>query len=114
MGEILRDGRWDEVRMSADRGNVAVSLTHGKDEPVQRFATTLTADRNCTVQNLDSQGVSPRKTAAFRIVRLAGGAFNLVVQDSTPTLIKNVPAASWLDIMIDDAGVWRATAFGAL
>lgn len=114
MGELRRDGAWDEYRISVDRGNVAISIIHGRDEPVQLFATTLTADRTCTIQNLDFQGLAPRKNAFFHIVRPAGGAFNVIVQDSTPTLIKNVPAASWLQVIMDQTGVWRETAFGAL
>jgi len=112
--EILKDGRADEIRMGADRGDVAVSLVHGRDEPVQRFSTTLTAGRNCTIQNLDHLGQTPRRTASFRIVRPAGGAFNLTVQDSTPTLIKALAAGQWCDVMVNDAGVWTLAAFGSL
>lgn len=112
--ELLRDGRADEVRMSADRGDVAVSLVHGRDEQVQRFGTVLTAGRNCTIQNLDYAGLTPRRNALFRIVRPAGGAFNLTVQDSTPTLIKALAAGQWCDVMVTDAGAWILAAFGAL
>jgi len=112
--ELLKDGRADELRMSADRGDQNVSLVHGRDEPVQRFSTTLTSGRTCTIQNLDHRGETPRRSASFRIVRPAGGGVNLTVQDSTPTLIKALAAGQWCDVMVNDAGVWILAAFGSL
>ena len=76
--ELHKDGRADELRMSADRGDVNVTLIHGRDESVQRFSTTLTSGRTCTIQNTDVLGQTPRRTASFRIVRPAGTAYEAV------------------------------------
>lgn len=105
---------WMEGRKgcSADRGDAAVSVTHGLDFETQRFDSVLTADRNFTVPN--AAALSNTTGAKFRVVRTGGGAFNVVVRDSTPTVIKNVATGQWVDIEFNDGSGWKAVAFGSL
>lgn len=100
-------------RMSANRGDTSVSITYGVDEPVQRFGTTLTADRTVTITNTGINGIAVKNGSTFRIVRNAGGAFNLTVQDSTPTTIKVLTSGQWVDVIHNGSG-WQIAAFGSL
>lgn len=90
--------------VSADNGDAAATLTTASD-PVQLWNTTLTADRAVT---LPSTGVL--EGMRIRIVRPAGGAFNLNVGTGP---LKALPATSWCDVEYTGAA-WILTAYGAL
>jgi hypothetical protein len=110
-----RDGTWVEIArhggpstiptVSADRGNTSQTLTVGTDAPVQRWATTLSADR---VVTLSSTGAVNGDT--FRVVRTGLGAFTLDVGG-----LKTIPSATaaFVDVTFDGAA-WRLTGYGAL
>lgn len=94
-----------QASISGDRGDNDVSpLAH--QATVQRFATTLTANRTVT---LPSSGVQAGQT--FKIVRTGLGAFTLNVGPG----IKTIPAstAASVDVMYDGTA-WRLTAYGTL
>jgi parallel beta-helix repeat protein len=98
-------------QVSADRGDAPQSLARG-DAEIQRWDTTLTADRICTLPGLS--GTTSYAGMHYRIRRLAG-AFNLIVKDTGGTVIKSVPANSWVDVTVNDANnAWLETGFGAL
>jgi hypothetical protein len=89
--------------VSADRGDASVTLNAGSDVPVQRFATTLTANRTVT---LGSGG----NGSTFRVVRTGLGAFTLDVGG-----LKTIPnsTAAFVDVH-HDGSAWRLTAYGTL
>lgn len=92
-----------------NRGDNDVTLTSGEFQ-VQRFATTLTANRTVTLPSANlSNGL------AFRIVRTGLGAFTLTVQTATPTTLKVMPSgtAAFVDVICDGTN-WFLTAYGAL
>lgn len=92
--------------VSADRGNGDATLIVGRDYPVQIFATTLTADRAITL----STGGGAANGATWRIVRSAGGAFNLNV--GTGPLIA-LAASEWCEVAFNGTA-WVLTASGSL
>lgn len=91
--------------MSADRGDASVTLQVGVDVPVQRFATTLTANRVVTLSADDVYN-----GARFRIVRTGLGAFTLDVGG-----LKTIPSgtAAFVQVM-HDGTAWRLTGYGTL
>lgn len=93
------------ARVSADRGDVSVTLTAGVDATTQRFATTLTAAR--TVALSTSGAINGDK---FRVVRTGLGSFSLDVGG-----LKSIPSstAGWVDVEFDGTA-WRLTGYGAL
>lgn len=98
--------------ISADRGDAAATLIRGSAE-TQRWATALTADRDCTLPVIGAGTSNPGMT--YRIIRSGGGAFNLNIRTSAGTLVKAVPAASWATVVISaDNTAWIVAAYGAL
>lgn len=89
--------------LSTDRGDANVTLVAGTDDPVQRFATTLTANRTVTLG-------AGYNGAAFRVVRTGLGAFTLDVGG-----LKTIPSATaaFVDVA-HDGTAWRLTGYGAL
>lgn len=81
--------------ISDDRGDATVTLVVGKDAPVQRFATTLTANRSISLS-----GTNAQRGDTFRIVRTGLGAFTLAVG-----ALKTIPS--------DTAAVVEATYSGS-
>lgn len=93
-----------QQKASADRGDASVTLT-AASEPVQRFATTLTANRTVT---LPTSGVYNGLT--FRVVRTGQGSGTLAVGG-----LKTIPAdtAAFVEVM-HDGTAWRLVGYGAL
>ncbi len=91
--------------VSADRGDTGQTLTVGTDAPVQRWATTLTANRTVTCS---TTGAANGDT--FRVVRTGLGAFTLDVCG-----LKTIASgtAAFVDVAYDGAS-WRLTGYGAL
>jgi hypothetical protein len=89
--------------VSADRGDTDVTLTAGRDAPIQRFATTLTGNRVVTLSG-GSMGQQ------FRIVRTGLGSFTLDVGG-----LKTIASATaaFVDVT-HDGTAWRLTGYGAL
>ncbi len=101
--------RQQEVLTSfgSDRGDGNVTLFAGVDSGLQRFATTLTANRTVT---LSTTGAF--LGAAFRIVRTGLGLFTLDIGG-----LKTIPSntAAFVDVAWDPAGpAWRLTGYGTL
>jgi len=94
--------------VSADRGNVGVTVTWQQDASTQIFNTALTADRAVTLSTTNAQA-----GARFRIVRGAGatGAFNLNV--GTGPLKALAAAGQWCDVEYSGTA-WVLTASGSL
>jgi hypothetical protein len=91
--------------VSPDRGDANVTLVLGVDEPVQRFATTLTANRTVTLS-----GTGAFNGGAFRIVRTGLGAFTLDVGG-----LKTIPSATAAFVEVGfDGSAWRLLGYGAL
>lgn len=113
---MSRSGFWPEKRLEqqeqmtisgADRGDASVTLTPGIDAAVQRFATTLTANRAITLST-----VGAWDGAMFTIVRTGLGLFTLDV-GGLKTLPSNT--AAWCDVAFDFNGrVWRLVRYGTL
>jgi hypothetical protein len=92
--------------VSNDRLDTGQTLTVGADAPVQRWATTLTANR--TVK-LSTTGAANGDT--FRVVRSAGdsgGTWNLSVEG-----LKDLSANTWCEVAYDGTA-WRLTGYGTL
>ena len=91
--------------ISADRGDANVTLDATVDATVQRFATTLTANRTVT---LPSSGVYNGMT--FRIVRTGLGAFTLDVGG-----LKTIPSATaaFVDVVYTGSA-WVLSGYGTL
>jgi hypothetical protein len=90
--------------VSGDRGDADQTLTVG-DHPVQRWATTLTANRTIT---LSATGAINGST--FRIVRTGLGAFTLDVGG-----LKTIPSATAAFVDVAHNGsTWVLTGYGAL
>jgi hypothetical protein len=91
-------------RVSADRGDASVTLTM-TDAFIQRFATTLTANRTVT---LPTTGVY--NGATFRVVRTGLGAFTLNVGG-----LKTIPSSTAAFVEVThDGTAWRLTGYGVL
>lgn len=89
--------------ISADRGNVSVTLQPGVDAFVQRFATTLTANRTVTLP-------TSHRDAQFTIIRTAGGAFTL---DIGPGLISLTEDGGWARV-VHNGTAWQLAENSAL
>jgi hypothetical protein len=92
---------------SADRGDTNQTLTAGTDAKVQRWATTLTANRTVT---LSTTGAADGDS--FRVVRTGLGAFTLAVG-----ALKTIPSATaaFVDVMYSSAvSAWVLTGYGTL
>lgn len=91
-------------QVSANRGDTSPTLTM-LDAEIQRFATTLTANRTVT---LPATGGYNGKS--FRIVRTGLGAFTLDVGG-----LKTIPSATaaWVDVA-HDGSAWVLTGYGTL
>ena len=89
--------------ISADRGDNSVTINAGADEEIQRFDTTLTANRTVSLG-------TGFKGAQFRIVRTGLGAFTLDVGG-----LKTIASATaaFVDVA-HDGSAWVLTGFGAL
>jgi len=93
----------ESSNVSADRGDANVTLVAGVDEPTQRFATTLTANRTVTLG-------AGYKGAWFRVARTGLGAFTLDVGG-----LKTIPNSTAAFVDVDhDGTAWRLTAYGTL
>lgn len=97
-----------DLRVSADVGNAAKTLTVLSDETTQRWNTALTADRAVTLSTTGAY-----RGAKWRIVREASatGAFNLNV--GTGPLKALGSAGTWCEVEYDGSA-WRLTASGSL
>ena len=91
--------------ISADRGDANVTLAIGLDATIQRFATTLTANRTVT---LPTSGMI--RGDRFRIVRTGLGAFTLAVG-----ALKTIPSATaaFVEVMYDGTN-WVLIGYGTL
>lgn len=93
--------------VSADRGDMSVTLEVETDAPVQRFATALTGDATVF---LDTAGAQDGD--AFRVIRTGLGAHTLNVGG-----LKTIPnsTAAFVDVVYDGpGGAWRLAAYGTL
>lgn len=90
---------------SADRGDTSQTLTAGTDEMVQRWATTLTANRTVTLSTTNAVNGD-----SFRVVRTGLGAFTLDVGG-----LKTIAAgtAAFVDVAYNGSA-WVLTGYGAL
>lgn len=90
---------------SVDRGDASVTLTWGTDAQLQRFLTTLTADRIITLS------VTGAITGAwFRILRIGLGAFTLDVGG-----LKTIPSLTSAQIdVVYDGSAWILAGSGVL
>lgn len=93
------------VGVSPDRGDANVTLTVGTDHEVQRFATTLTANRTVTLPTTGGYN-----SARFHIVRTGLGNFTLAV-GTLKTLAS--ATAAWAEVM-HDGTAWRLIGQGTL
>lgn len=95
----------DYRSVSGNRGDASVTLQVGVDAEVQRFETTLTANRTVTLSNTGAT-----KGDRFRIVRKGLGAFTLDVGG-----LKTIPssAAAFVDVVYHGGG-WMYDAYGTL
>lgn len=93
--------------VSVDRGDANATLTLGSDEEVQRYDTTLTANRTVTLATTAAAIV---QAGRFRVVRTGLGAFTLDVGG-----LKSIPAstAAWVEV-IYSAGAWKLAGYGTL
>jgi hypothetical protein len=95
---------WDRGA-SDDRGDAGRTLVANTDYAVQRFATTLTANRTVT---LSTTGAG--RGCRFRVVRTGLGAFTLDVGG-----LKTIPSATAAFVDVEHDGTsWRLAAYGAL
>lgn len=95
------------VNVSTNRGDASVTLRAGVDEEIQRFTSTLTANRTVT---LDTVGAW--EAAHFRIVRTGLGSFTLNCGG-----LKTIPSATaaWVDVHYSAAAAgWVLTGYGTL
>lgn len=99
----INEGGYQAMKqISADRGDASVTLTFPTDEEVQRFATTLTANRAVT---LTTTNCLPGAT--FWVVRTGLGAFTLNVGG-----LKTIPASTAATVVVTFDGVaWRFAAY---
>jgi hypothetical protein len=97
--------RTPSVIVSADKGDAAATLVNGVDARVQSWITTLTADRAVSLSSTNA-----RNGAWFRIVRSAGGAFNLNVGAGP---LKALAAGEWCEVR-HNGSAWVLTAYGTL
>lgn len=95
--------------MSSDNGDASANLTVGSSLRTQRWATTLTADRDAALQ-----GGGVYTGARFRIERLeaATGNFALQVLTGTTTLARLMPG-QWCEVE-HTGSAWILVAFGNL
>jgi len=92
---------------TATYGDVAATLTPQTSAAINLFTTTLTADRAVTLTTTNAVDGQ-----YFRIVRSAGGAFNLNVGTGP---LKALAASEWCDVHYDaTAGAYVLTAYGSL
>ena len=91
--------------VSADRGDASVTLAVGVDAEVQRFASTLTANRTVSLSR-----TSAANGSTFRVIRTGSGAFTLDVGG-----LKTIGGASaaWAEVTFDGTA-WRLTGAGTL
>jgi len=92
-------------KVSADRGDANVTLTVAGDSGIQRFATTLTANRTVTLSTTGAVNGN-----RFRIVRTGLGAFTLDVGG-----LKTIPSATaaFVDVSFNGTA-WVLTGYGLL
>lgn len=95
--------RLNAEHISGDRGDASVTLNAGTDLEVQRFATTLTANRTVTLG-------TGYPGAKFTVVRTGLGAFTLDVGG-----LKTIPSATaaFVDVGYPDTG-WVLKRYGVL
>jgi hypothetical protein len=91
--------------VSADRGDTSQTITVGVDNQIQRWATTLTANRTVTLSTTGAANGD-----SFRVVRTGLGAFTLDVGG-----LKTIPSgtAAFVDVTYDGSA-WRLTGYGVL
>lgn len=94
-------------KVSADNGDAAATLTVPSSDPVQRWDTTLTADRAVT---LSTSGAY--EGATFKIVRTGLGAFALNVGTGPLKAMPNSTAA-WCEVTYDGSA-WFLSGYGTL
>jgi hypothetical protein len=101
-------GTWFPITIlagvSGDRGDTDQTLTVG-DHPIQRWASTLTANRTITLSTTGAVGGS-----TFRVVRTGLGAFTLDVGG-----LRTIPSATaaFVDVAYNGSA-WVLTAYGTL
>ena len=92
--------------VSADRGDTSQTLTVGTDAQVQRWATTLTANRTVALSTI---GAANGDT--FRVVRTGLGAFTLDVGGGLKTIPNST--AAFVDVTYTGSA-WVLTGYGTL
>lgn len=91
--------------VSADRGDANVTLQWGVDAPIQRFASTLTANRVVTLSTTGAVN-----GAYFEIIRVGLGAFTLDVGG-----LKLIAALTASTVIVRyDGTAWRLANVGLL
>lgn len=91
--------------ISADRGDANVTLVWGVDAPIQRFATTLTANRTVTLSATNAVN-----GAHFRVVRTGLGLFTLNVGG-----LKTVASVTAATVDVGhDGTAWRLIGYSVL
>jgi hypothetical protein len=86
-------------------GNESVSLYPDADTRIQIWDTTLTNNRNVTLDTTDAY-----EGQTFKIIRTAAGAFNLNVGTGP---LKALAADEWCEV-IYDGSAWFLSQYGAL
>ena len=91
--------------VGTDVGDADVTLTVGTSNPIQQYATTLTANRTITLDTTDAVNGD-----FFRIVRTGLGAFTLDVGG-----LKTIGSATaaFVDVSFDGTA-WILTGYGTL
>lgn len=93
-------------RIGTDVGNASKSLLAGVDHPVQRWSTTLSANRTVNLPSIGSTHGD-----AFTIIRTADGAFTLTVGSTGLVLAQN----QWCEVRYEAiAGAWVVVGHGNL
>lgn len=102
----------DVYQMAPDIGDRSVTLHARGDWPIQRFETTLTANRTIYLTPAGITG------DFFRILRPAGGSFTLTATDGTNTF-SNIATGTWAEYRFDSpisggTGLWTKAGSGSL
>lgn len=82
---------WNDGQTSADQGDNSVTVVAGQSQPnVLSFETALTATRVVTLPQSNAPASNLFNGLRYRVVRSAGGAFDLQIKDNT-TLLDTIP-----------------------
>ena len=111
---VRRDGVWYEMPTTFPGGNVHQTVgdanftVTGSWQSVVRWIATLSANRTCTLQ-----ATSASRGDRVRIVRAAGGAFDLNVSNNGSGTLKTLAQNTWGDFEFDGSN-WAIIGYGQL